>query len=139
VKGYSSPTISSWLNKFNNHQLREKIHLVFLSKIYGIVPIELNAIFPLGQFEMADPNNINDAFYRHSLSLSINFIEKTLNHYIKGSILVPEYYQNQFGEQMEFLDIHPITRLYDLLKKSFKIKFSVFKDVDDILQYLEAL
>ena len=112
-----------------------EIHIVLNSTFYGIIPYELIDTFPMGQSESISSYNENDLIYNKSLKRSTLFLNLFSKNYEKCGILIPEQFLNQFGEIEPFPKNNPIYQLEKVLQKFTKLNYSVFKDLDSILEF----
>jgi len=137
VKGSNSPSISQWLKYINNAQndFRKSIHIVFYSKFYGIIPIELIDTFPMGQYETFYSENKNDLIYQKSIENSKSFFKNHLKDYRICGILIPDQFINQFGELEAFSRNNPIYFLEEILRKISRLKIGVFNNIENILEF----
>lgn len=137
VRGDNSPSIKKWLEKINKNQLipREYLHISFISDFYGIIPLELNKTFPLGQYESFDffkNNNFSD-------NIIIEKVEKFFKYhskdYKKCGILVPINFINQFNEIVEFNKKKFLIKVVDILKSKYNLNISIFNDLTSLIQF----
>jgi 7-cyano-7-deazaguanine tRNA-ribosyltransferase len=137
VKGNSSLTIEKWLNEVynNNSNLREHIHLVYLSEFFGIIPLELCNTFPLGQNEAIKVEEDDDILYKNSIRKAGIYLDHFSKFYEKCALLIPKDFLNQFGELTEFQSNSPIHGLYNLLNSKFKSKFIISNNLTEIFQF----
>jgi len=137
TKTNSSATTQKWLERIDNNKItpRELIHIVFGSEIYGLIPHELVDTFPMGQYESIRSSGINDLIHSHSLRKVEQFFNKNYKHYNKCAVLIPENFINQFGELVNFPKDNIIYSLIPILKSKFREYFSVFKDIEDLLEF----
>jgi len=133
----NSPTIQNWLEEINNNTIIpcKNIHIVFNSLYFGIIPLELLSTYPMGQFESITASEENDELYENSIRKSRTFIYKNFEKYHKCGMLIPEKYINQFNEIVEFDDVNPIRGLEPILKTKFQINYSVFANLNDLLEF----
>jgi len=137
ARGQNSPTIQNWLEEVNNNTIipRKDLHIVFNSFFFGIIPLELSNTYPMGQFESIRTSEEHDELYMNSVKKSSAFINQNYKKYIKCAILIPEKYLNQFNENVEFEMVNPIRGLEPILKSKFKSNFSVFNNLNDLLEF----
>jgi 7-cyano-7-deazaguanine tRNA-ribosyltransferase len=140
VKELNSPTIKYWLEQIDNNILikRELINIIFVSSFYGIIPLDLNNIYPLGQFESIDINDLNDTLYQSVLQKAEIFFQYHLKFYKKCALLIPLKYFNQYNEELEFPINHPIHGIISLLKSKFNLKVSIFNKIEDLLHFFKS-
>lgn len=136
VKGKTSPSISEWLNDLDKgaKKMREEIHVVFNSNVYGFVPLELVDTFPMGQFETIDlDTSCNDKYLKK--------IEDFFNHfgkrYQKCAILIPDYYHDQYQQKQEYKETSALNLLKQLLKSLYKSNFKAFKNINSIIPFFK--
>ena len=139
VKGKNSPTIEKWLETINNCMIipRESLHVVFITEFYGVIPLELSELYPMGQCESILSSGKNDLLYKNSLEKLEEFVKNNLEYYEKCGVLIPEKYINQFGENVDFSKNNPIHGLHSILKSKFDSKFSIFNNLQDLLHYFK--
>ncbi|MFX1277439.1 MAG: tRNA guanosine(15) transglycosylase TgtA [Promethearchaeota archaeon] len=135
----NSPSISKWLNLINNDTINERraLHVMFFSLHYGLIPIELIDTYPLSQYESIRFTEENGFLSNNVIQKCLNFYQKKVNAYKKIAILIPENYENQFGEIVKFSPIDPIRQLFSLLKLENKEKIFKFNNLNDILQFFD--
>ncbi|MHA2181315.1 MAG: tRNA guanosine(15) transglycosylase TgtA, partial [Promethearchaeota archaeon] len=136
VKGYQSPSIKSWLEEIETNTIipRQFLHVGFISDFFGIIPLDLNSTFPMGQFESIYQVQTNDIIYQKLAQRIENFFNFHGKHYDKCGILIPDHYINHFNEEMEYSKKEAIISIFDNLKSKLSLKFSIFGDIPGILQ-----
>ena len=135
----NSPSFMQWFNYIENMQnfMLESLQLSFFSLFYGIVPIELLDTYPLSQYESILSQEKNDILYKSSIQKSLNFLNKNAQFLKKIAFLIPETYENQYGEINDFPADDPIKELYSIFKsKNNNIEISKFKNIEDIENFL---
>jgi hypothetical protein len=139
VKELNSPSIKYWLEEIDNNILikRELINIIFVSSFYGIIPLDLNNIYPMGQYESIDITDLNDTLYQSSLQKAENFFCSHLRFYKKCGILIPFKYHNQYNEELEFPINHPIHSIISLLKSKFNLNVLIFNNIEDLLHFFK--
>lgn len=139
VKGENSPTIKNWLDILNNNTIisREYLHVVFISFFFGLIPLELIDTFPMGQHESIPSMGLNDMIYQNTIQKSEIFLNSYYRSYKKCGVLIPENYVNQFNEIIEFPLESPIHGLHSILKSKFNENYSIFDNLDDLLQFFK--
>ncbi|MFW9901817.1 MAG: tRNA guanosine(15) transglycosylase TgtA [Candidatus Thorarchaeota archaeon] len=137
----NSPAIQNWLKEINDNIIipREEIHIVFNSSYFGIIPLELKSTYPVGQFESIKAIDENDELYENSVKKSSAFINQFYQKYDKCGVLIPETYLNEFNELVEFNTMNPIRGLDSILKSKFQTNYSVFKNIEDLLQFFRKV
>jgi len=140
TRGANSPSISSWINQINNTQLlpRELIHLVLVSDIYGIIPLELHSTFPLSQYESITTIEDNDILYQNSLQKALKFLKANIQNYEKCGVFIPEEFLNQFNEIIKFPSHNPIHKIYSMLKTNYASKISKFNNLDELILFFRV-
>jgi 7-cyano-7-deazaguanine tRNA-ribosyltransferase len=139
IKGNNSPTIRDWLKIINKNTViqRKLLHIVFLTKFYGIIPLQLSETFPMGQSESLTITNDNELLYNDSLKKSEIFLKNYSEHYTKCGILIPIEYVNRFGEIVKFPKNNPINGLKVLVDTLTNLEFSVFNNLNNLLLYFK--
>ena len=137
TRGVNSPSISSWISQINNSQLihRELLHIVCISDIYGIIPLELMDTFPLSQFESITTIEDNGYLHQNSITKALKFLKANIHHYEKCGALIPEFFLNQFNETIKFSPKNPIHKIFSLLQANYASKISKFNTISELLQY----
>ncbi len=140
IKGKFSPTINNWLEKINRIEIipRKSIHIVFLSNFFGIIPLELIDTFPLGQYEAISSTEMKENLNQNCLLKVENYFQSYHISYKKFGILIPEYYTNQYEENIKFYKDHPIYGLKNLFKTKYDLNFIISNDIKDILLFFKA-
>jgi 7-cyano-7-deazaguanine tRNA-ribosyltransferase len=139
VKGYQSPSIKRWLEEIETNTIisREFLHIGFISDFFGILPVDLNSTFPMGQFESINQVQTNDIIYQKLAQRIENFFNFHEKHYDKCGILIPDKFINQFNEESEYSKKKAIISIFHNLKSKFPLKFSIFGDIPRILQFFK--
>ncbi len=139
AKGYQSPSIKSWLEKIENNTIiqRQFLHVAFISDFFGILPLDLNSTFPMGQFESINRITTNDIIYQYLAQRIEHYFKFHGEHYYKCGILTPNHYINQFNEETEYSKKNIIVSIFNNLKFKFPLKFSIFEDIPGILQFFK--
>ena len=139
VKGYQSPSIKSWLEEIETNTIipRQFLHVGFISDFFGILPIDLNSTFPMGQFESINQLSTNDIIYQKFAQRIENFFKFHGEQYDKCGILTPDQYINQFNEETEYSKKQVIASIFDNLKSKFTLIISMFEDIPGILQFFK--
>jgi len=137
VRGESSQSVKEWIDLINNNTILQSsyIHIAIFSPIFGIIPLELSETFPLAQYEFSIA--LLEQIKKHSMKLLQNFFETHKRFYKKCAIMIPEYFINQFNEQTEFKESHPINLIKSYLEQQIKIKCAEFKQIDEILKFFK--
>ncbi len=137
ARGENSPTIQTWLEEIKDNKIipRKNIHIVFNSSYFGIIPLELINTYPMGQFESITATEENHQLYVNSIEKSSNFINQNYKEYKKCGVLIPDKYLNQFNEVVEFNDVNPIHGLKPILRSKFQLNFSVFTNLNELLEF----
>ncbi len=133
VKFENSPTIKKWLNKIDNNTIihRKLLHVTFFSEFFGIIPLELDVF----QYESIHSMGVKDLLYRNSIQKLELFLGSFFKHYKKFGALIPKEYINQFHEITEFPKNNPIYGLNSIFISKFNLNFSIFNNIDDLLQF----
>ncbi len=139
VRSDHSPSIKRWLEEINNNSVipRRLIHIAFISDFYGIVPLELNNTFPMGQSESFTRFEINGILYKNLINKVKSFIDHFHPYYSKCGVLIPENYVNQFNEIIKFTKKDIIHGLILILKSKFNSRVSFFNNIQQLLQFLK--
>lgn len=139
IKSEKSPSLRKWIKEIDENLIihREFLHILFLSEYYGIIPFGLRNTFPLGQYDSQNSSGIHTILYKNMLSKAINFFKKHSHNYLKCGIFVPEKFINQFNESMDFYKKENIYKLIEVLKAKFKLRFSIFNNIEDLLQFFK--
>ncbi|MFX1418471.1 MAG: tRNA guanosine(15) transglycosylase TgtA [Promethearchaeota archaeon] len=140
AKGDRSPSIKKWLEELETNSIipRKKIHIVFFSDFYGIIPIELSSSFPMGQHESIDLSEENDIINQSFVDKVELFFNLQAKNYSKCGILIPETFVNQFDELVNFSKKQTITELIERLNSKFLIEIKSFKELTGILNYFKS-
>jgi len=136
VNRETSPIIKKWLNFIENFKgiNRKLIHVVFMTTLFGIVPLELSDSYPFGQNEsIAFPDQYSE-LYKKSVRDSVDFFKNYAKLYQKCGILVPKSYYNQFNEKKEFIS-HPIEDLKPYLENNFHNNLIESDSLEEILNF----
>jgi len=140
TRGMNSPSIISWLNQIKTTQVipRELIHVVFISDIYGIIPLELKDTFPLSQYESITAMEEDDILHQNSVKKALTFLNANIQHYEKCGVLTPEEFLNQFNETIKFPSHNPIHKINSMLTAKFASKVSNFNNLLDLFQFFRV-
>ena len=140
VKGRTSPTINSWLDEIDRNEIipRNSIHVVFLSNFLGIIPLNLIDTYPMGQYEAIGITEIKDNLYENCLLKTEIYLKSFSKSYKKFGILIPEFYINQYQENIKYYEDHPIRGLEILFKDKYYLDFSISNNIEDILLFFKA-
>ncbi len=134
IKGIKSPSICNWIEKINHNSTitRSLIHIVFYSGIFGIIPLELNTVFPMGQYE-----SINHwEFYKNSYSNIKKYFNKNIKNYKKCAFLIPKTYINQYSKTVSFKERN-LLKTIEKLKFKYNIPMESFDLIDEILEFFK--
>lgn len=136
VNRETSPIIKKWLNFIENFKgiNRKLIHVIFMTTIFGIVPLELSDSYPFGQNESIAFPDQSSELYKKSLRDSVDFFKNYAKLYQKCGILVPKSYYNQFNEKKEFIS-HPIEDLKPYLENNFHNNLIESDSLEEILNF----
>jgi len=137
ARGENSPTIQNWLKVINDNIIipLKDIHIVFNSFYFGIIPLELISTYPMGQFESITISEEDDDLYKNSVKKANAFINQNYEKYHKCGVLIPQDYINQFNEVVEFNPVNPIHGLEPILSSKFRSKYSIFSNLNELLQF----
>lgn len=137
VNRESSPTVKNWLKSIKEFRTikREMIHILFLTTLFGIVPLELIDTYPFGQtVTIAFPDE-SDKLYKSSIEKSLIFFNSFAKNYQKCGILTPKFFYNEFHDKIEFPS-HPINILGHYLKSFFPNNLIESSSLEKILGFL---
>lgn len=136
VKRENSPSVNNWLNYINNAKNidRKLIHVLFMTTLFGIVPLELIDTYPFGQNETIAFPNTNEEAHQSSIKFCIDYFEKFEKYYEKCGILIPQNYYNEFNEEVKFPD-HPVKGIQHNLEQYYPEKTIVSDNLSFILEY----
>jgi len=137
VNRESSPTVKNWLKSIKEFRTikREMIHILFLTTLFGIVPLELIDTYPFGQtVTIAFPDEF-DKLYKSSIEKSLIFFNSFAKNYQKCGILTPKFFYNEFYDKIEFPS-HPINILGPYLKSFFPNNLIESSSLEKILGFL---
>ncbi len=140
IKGEKSSSIKYWLEQINNNSIipRNLLHVTFFSDIYGIIPLEINSAFPMGQYESIDLTTEDELTFQnfeHKVEL---FFKNYSHDYSKCGILIPEDFINQFNESVQFSKEIIINKLAEMLKSKFKLEIATFKEIDALINFFRS-
>ncbi len=137
ARGENSPTIQNWLKVINDNIIipLKDIHIVFNSFYFGIIPLELISTYPMGQYESITISEEDDDLYKNSVKKANAFINQNYEKYHKCGVLIPQDYINQFNEVVEFNPANPIHGLEPILSSKFRSKYSIFTNLNELLQF----
>lgn len=136
IKGYKSPSIKDWIDKIDHNKLvnRNLIHIVFFSNIFGIIPLELTSVFPMGQYESISYNEFQKKTY---INIESYFI-KNLENYKKCAFLIPEIYIDQYNKKIQFKE-KVLMKIIKKLKVKIDIPIEIFNNVEDIFKFFKII
>jgi len=140
IIGIKSPIYQECFDYINllNNNLKEKIHIVFCSNYFGIIPLELIETFPLGQHERSETfftcNEESPPFKNCKI-----FFEKCARLYEKCALLIPPEIRNQFNEIIPFPKTHIIHSLKQLINHYTTIKVKCVSKFDEILKFFNEV
>ncbi len=134
VNRETSPIIKKWLNFIENFKgiNRKLIHVIFMTTLFGTVPLELSDSYPFGQNESIAFPDQSSELYKKSVRDSVDFFKNYAKFYQKCGILVPKSYYNQFNEKKEFIS-HPIEDLKPYLENNFHNNLIESDSLEEIL------
>ncbi|MBD3211106.1 MAG: tRNA guanosine(15) transglycosylase TgtA [Candidatus Lokiarchaeota archaeon] len=137
IKGNNSPSIIKWLKDINNSTIqREKLHILFFSKFFGVIPIELIETYPMGQHEAISLSLIDKEEYIDEYIHIFIAIINTHKTSKKIAFLNPDTFINQFGEEEKFKD--PLyERIFEALSSKYKIPVEEFRRINNIIDFFE--
>ncbi len=120
--GKNSPTTTNWFDIINNNRItpRDKIHIVFLSEFFGVIPLELIDTYPMGQYEAIRYDDFSKIIYKSLAKEIIKFIKNNSRIYKKCGFLIPNQYINQYDEIVKF-DNESYEKIFQIVKKNIKI------------------
>ncbi|MFX1323565.1 MAG: tRNA guanosine(15) transglycosylase TgtA [Promethearchaeota archaeon] len=141
VKSNQSPSISSWIEEIEKNVIIpiNHLHIAYISDFYGIIPSELSATFPMGQYEAINNLEIDSITYNNLIQKLENFFGLHGAQYEECGVLVPEYYINQFNEKTEYRKKKVMLHLFNYLITKISLRTSVFENIQDILQFFSSV
>jgi 7-cyano-7-deazaguanine tRNA-ribosyltransferase len=130
-RGRNSPEIQKWIEIIERNELldAELLNIVFLSPIFGLIPIELSEINPYGQHERIDLDQLSE----NALEILKIFYNKNASQHDLIGVLLPKTFLNQFNEEVIFPSDSPIFQVKDYLEDTYGKKVVVFSDISSIL------
>jgi 7-cyano-7-deazaguanine tRNA-ribosyltransferase len=136
IKGRQSQTITKWLEKIHSNEniSREKIHIVFISGFFGIIPLELINTYPMGQHEAIKYNAFYNCIHEELAKEITEFINNHSIIYKKCALLIPNEYINQFNENMNFNN-KIYNKIFNYVKEYCKIPIYKSSTISDILRW----
>jgi 7-cyano-7-deazaguanine tRNA-ribosyltransferase len=120
----------NWLKILNQLPKREQIHVCLYSPIFGIIPEELQEIYPLAQHEY--PYTYDKQMVLEAKEICSKYLLKQKNSYHNYYLFRPKTYNN-VKNQVQNLVYHPIDEILETLGQEFKI----FQLIDDLKTALE--
>jgi 7-cyano-7-deazaguanine tRNA-ribosyltransferase len=137
IRGKKSPSTKKWLNQINNCTIpRDMIHILFFSKFFGLIPIELINTYPMGQHESISLNFFDKEEYMDEY---VEIFISVINSYRlskKIAYLYPKSFINQFYEEEKFRDSF-YESIFKVLSTKFKIPIRQFDIISNIIEYFE--
>ena len=132
ARGKNSPTIKRWVEEINSYGNfeNEVISICFVSPFFGLIPIELAEIYPLGQHERLELTTPTDIAFE----IIESFFTKHLNQFKLIGILLPEVFINQFNEETVFPTKSTINLIKQYLTKRYGNKIFANSDLKSILE-----
>jgi 7-cyano-7-deazaguanine tRNA-ribosyltransferase len=136
IKGDKSPTINSWFEMINNNKFiqRYKIHIIFLSEFFGLIPLELINSYPMGQYEAVKNEQFFKIIHKSLAKEIIKFIINNSEIYKKCGFLNPNQYINQYEDIVEFNN-EIYEKIFQIIKKHIKIPILKASDLKEILKW----
>ncbi|MHA1674414.1 MAG: tRNA guanosine(15) transglycosylase TgtA [Promethearchaeota archaeon] len=122
LPSYHNPTVKQWIKSINKLENQNKIHIILISNILGIIPIELANYYPASQHEgdliPQEYKNIQEELTRGMMKV----LTKMVTPEVKLFFLIPETFKNEYNEKETFTrENHIIDHLQKTLKTSLKI------------------
>ena len=135
ARGKNSPTIKQWVEEINSYRNIENKELVicFVSPFFGLIPIELAEIYPLGQHERLELEQLSDIAFE----IIESFFIKYSKQFELIGILFPKVYINQFNEEAIFPTKSPIQCIQQYLTNRYGNKVFINSDLKSILEYIK--
>ena len=132
TRGENSPTIKKWVEELNLFELSEKqgLDICYVSPFFGLIPIELSEIYPLGQHEHIDLDKATDVAFE----IFESFFSEKFEGYELIGILIPKKYINQFNEENKFSINSPIYQVAKYLQKKNREKIITTSKINLILE-----
>ncbi|MHA1130929.1 MAG: tRNA guanosine(15) transglycosylase TgtA [Candidatus Helarchaeota archaeon] len=110
IRSENAPQFRSWVAELNQHPNRDQIHLCFYSPIFGIIPEELQEIYPLCQHEY--PKIYDNEMTLHAKEIFSRFLKKYEHFYKICYLFRPKHYFN-LKNQKQDLVYHPIDEILE--------------------------
>ena len=135
TRGENSPTIKKWVEEINLFELneKEKLDICYISPFFGLIPIELSEIYPLGQHEHTTLDKMTDVAFE----IFNSFFSKKFRGYELIGILLPKHYINQFNEENNFSTNSPIYQIKSYLQKKNRNKIIPAFKINLILEFFK--
>ena len=135
ARGENSPTIKRWVEELISYELSEKreITIFYISPFFGLIPIELSEIYPLGQHEHLDLDKMTNIAYE----IVKSFFSKNIERFDLIGILLPKNFLNQFNEENDFSIYSPIYQISDYLNKKYSKKIITAFTIKSILEHFK--
>ncbi|MBY9007092.1 MAG: tRNA guanosine(15) transglycosylase TgtA [Candidatus Lokiarchaeota archaeon] len=132
IKGNKSPSIRTWIEKINHNKSinRDLVHIAFYSDVFGIIPLELNNVFPMGQYESIEYRALNKTAY----NIIENYFNNFSEYYLKCAFLIPETYINQYGKTV-FFENKALLNIIKKIKSITQIPVEIFKNIEEIFNF----
>ena len=135
TRGENSPNIRKWVEELNLFELseKEKLDICYISPFFGLIPIELSEIYPLGQHEHIGLDKMTDVAFE----IFNSFFNKKFRGYELIGILLPKHFINQFNEENDFSTNSPIYQISTYLQKKNRNKIITASKINLILDYFK--
>lgn len=135
ARGKNSPTIKQWVQEINSYGIikNNELSICFVSPFFGLIPIELAEIYPLGQHERLELEQLTDIAFE----IIESFFTKHLKQFELIGILLPKVFINQFNEETLFPTKSPIQDIKQYLTERYGNKIFINSDLKSILEYLK--
>jgi 7-cyano-7-deazaguanine tRNA-ribosyltransferase len=135
TRGENSPTIKKWVDELHSFELyeKERLDICYVSSFFGLIPVELSEIYPLGQHEHIDLCKMTDVAFE----IFDSFFSKKLRGYELIGILIPKHIINQFNEETNFSANSPIYQIKTYLQEKNRNKIITAPKINLILEYFK--
>ena len=92
----------------------------------------------MGQYEAISSTEMKENLYKDCLLKVENYFNSYHMSYKKFGILIPEFYTNQYEENIKFYKVHPIYGLKSYFKTKSNLNFIISNEIKDILLFFKV-
>jgi 7-cyano-7-deazaguanine tRNA-ribosyltransferase len=127
----SGKNFSDWVKTLKSRPNSEEIQIFIISNLFGIIPLELASMHPVGQHEGNFSIQKNSCEFQVLERIILDYIKLNQSAIKSIEIFLPLEYKSEYNEILPFKrENHLINFINEILENNFKISTTIIEDLE---------